>query len=194
MSKYQGFKEAIEAFQPGGADAPILYATTEANEKSFKALSGRKLKLWSSRTTIVILVCALIFIAASVVSAILTRQLGGTPVPAPAVFVPMFILFLFRTTLVTIGDAGLNFYFLEIKFGKYAVSDKISLPYDKISNVKVKVGKVFKHTHLTFHFDVNGKNHKIKISISNRMKKVQEQSENLKVLTETLEKKNLYFD
>lgn len=195
MSKYQRFQNAIEGFQPGSENAPILYVTTEVNEKGFKALSGRKLRLWASHTGVVLLVCACILVAASLAAVILTRQLGGTAVPAAAAFMPAFItVFLMRATLLTVTDVGLDFYFLEIKFGGYAVSDKISLPYNRISRVKVKAGKVFKYTYFTFWFDDNGKSHKIKISVSNRVRKMQEQSENLNVLLETLERKYLSFD
>ncbi|MCL2841759.1 MAG: hypothetical protein FWE05_13445 [Defluviitaleaceae bacterium] len=189
MSKYQVFKNAIEAFQPDGADLPILYSSTEINERSLKVLSGRKLKLRSFRMTILLFVYVFIIIAGTIVSAILTREWGGSLIP----FFPSFFLLwliisvLARPTLITIGNEGLNFYFLEVTFGKYVVSDKTSLPYAKISDVTVKVGKVFKHTNFTVHFNDNGKSHKIKFSVSNEMRKVQEQSENLKILIETLD-------
>jgi|GEM_PF-1471960 len=192
MSKYQRFKDAIEAFQPGGADAPIVYATLEVNEKGFKALAGRKLKLWSRHTNAVITVCILILAAAVIASAIMTRQLGGTSVPAPVVFTPLFVYFLFRPTLLTITNAGVDVYVLEYKFGsKPLVSDKLSLPFDRLSDVKVKVGKDFKNTHFAFCFDDNGKTRKVKISVSHRMRKVQEQEGNLKILLEALEREQL---
>ena len=186
MSKHQAFKDAIEVFQPGGADAPILYSTTEMNEKGFVALLGRKLKwYWSAPITITII--AITIIATSAVVAII----GGTPQATPiAVFIPMFvIIFLYRTTLVAVNGNSLDFYFIDAKLGsKYVVYDKINLPFDKITNVKVKIGKVFKNTHFTFEFLHEGKNYKIKTTIPNKMKKMKEQEENLKCLLEVLEK------
>jgi len=160
------------------------------NEKSFRALTGRKLTLWSKHTTIVLLVSALILMVAMVATAFLSRHLGGTSAPAAAVFAPLFITFLFRTTLITVRNDSLDFYFIDNRLGSsYVVSDKLNLPYDRISKVKVKVGRVFKNTHVTFEFLHNDKKYKIKTSIPNKMKKMQEQEGNLKHLLEMLEKK-----
>jgi len=184
MSKYQALTNAIEAFQPGGADAPILYSTVEVNDRSFKALAGRKLKLWSIHTTILLVVCAIFLLAVSVVVAIWGAA------PAPAAFAPLFIAFLFRTTFITVTDDGLDFYFIESRFGsKYVVSDKLSLPYDRISNVKVKVGRIFKQTNVTFEFLHNDKKRKIKVSMPNRMRKMEEQEGNLSYLLGVLKQK-----
>jgi len=190
MSKHQRLKNAIEAFQPGGADAPILYSTTEVNEKGFKALTGRKLTLWSIHTTIAIVACFTFLIAISVVATILTGPGAAT---APAVFVPLIIALLFRTTPIVIREGGLDFYFLESRLSsKYVVSDKLSLPYDRISNVRVKTGSVFKNNrYVTFEFLHNDKKYKIKTSMANKMRKMQEQEENLNYLLEVLEKKQL---
>jgi len=190
MSKNQAMKGVIKAFRPGGADAPILYASTEVNEKSFKVLTGRKLKLWSTHTTILLAVCAIFLIAILFVATILT---GPAAAPVPAVFTPLIIALLFRTTLITVTDTGLDFYFIESRFGsKHVVSDKLSLPYDRISHVKIKVGKVFKNTYFTFEFLQDDKKYKIKTSMSNKMRKMKEQEENLKYLLEMLEKKHVH--
>ena len=186
MSKYQALENAIEAFQPSGVNAPILYSTVEVNGKSFKALAGRKLKLWSIHTTILLAVCALFLIAVSVAAAFLGAA------PAPAAFAPLSIAFLFRTTFITVTDQGFDFYFIEYRFSsKYVVSDKLSLPYDRISNVKVKVGRVFKQTHVTFEFLHNDKKRKIKVSMPNRMRKMEEQEGNLSYLLGVLKQKRL---
>ncbi|MCL2827328.1 MAG: hypothetical protein FWD99_01135 [Oscillospiraceae bacterium] len=190
MSKYQKIKNAIEAFQPDGANVPILYSTTEVNEKGFNALTGRKLKLWSSRTTIAVVVCVIFLIAISAVATFLT---GSGMASAPAAFVPLFIALLFRTTPIAIRDDGLDFYFLESRLDfKYVVSDKLSLPYDRISNVKMKTGSVFKNNrYFTFEFLHNDKKYRIKTSMSNKKRKMKEQEENLKYLLEVLEKKQI---
>jgi len=60
MTRYQKFQEAIEAFEPGAGNAPIVCANTEVNEKVFRLLAGRKLKLWTGRTTIVMIASMLI--------------------------------------------------------------------------------------------------------------------------------------
>jgi len=185
MSKYQAMKEAIEAFQPGGANEPILYSTTEVNEKGFKALLGRKVKARPTSVAIWVISILIILMALLAAAAIAT---GHTGTPTFAAFVPLFVfLFLFRTTLIAVGDNGLDFYFVEHKRGSiYVAYDKISLPYDRITNVKVRKGRF--NTSFAFEFSNEGKSYKIKTSVPNKMKKVNEQAENLKRLLEILEK------
>lgn len=72
------------------------------------------------------------------------------------------------------------------------MSDKFNLPYDKISSVKVKIGKVIKNTHFTFVFLHNNKKHKIKTNMRNKIWKMEEQEKNLEHLLEMLEKKQFY--
>jgi len=190
MTRYQKFQNAIEAFEPGAGSAPIVCTNTEVNEKMFRLLAGRKLKLWTSGTTAVLCVSVLLLLAISVLNAIVWRNAGGAA-PASAVFVPMIIIYLLRTTLVTVDQNGLNFYFIEIRFGAdYVVSDKMSLPFDQIVGMKVKTGKVLKNTHFTFTVMQNGKVRKIKTSTSAKMRKVPEHPEHLKSLLQTLESKN----
>lgn len=186
MSRQQAFQEAIEAFQPGGADAPVLYSSVEVSKRSFTALAGRKLKLWSTHTTILVVVCIVFLAVISVATVIWSGNTQTAPVPA--IFMPLFIALLFRTTLITVTNDGLNFYFLESRFGsKYVVSDKLSLPYDRISNVRVKVGKF--NTHITFSFLHNDKTCRIKTTIPSKMRKMEEHEGNLNYLLEMLEKK-----
>ncbi|MCL2810694.1 MAG: hypothetical protein FWD25_02260 [Clostridia bacterium] len=183
MSKYQAIKDAIEAFQPGGADAPILCSTTEVNEKGFQALLGRKAK--SRPMSAAIWICLFVIIAISVANIFAFRQTGTTTFAA---FIPMFIvLFFYRTTLVTVGDEGLDFYFVESKRGStYVVYDKMSLPYNRITNIKVREGRF--NTSFTFEFLNETKKYKIKTSVPNKMRKAEEQAENLKHLLEVLQK------
>ena len=183
MSKHQTFKNAIEAFQPGRADAPILYSTVEVNEKGFQALLGRKAK--PRPMSVSIWISILIIIAISVVTPMVAGHAGT---PTFAAFIPLFVLFFcFRTTLIAVGEKGLDFYFIEPKPGStYAAYDKISLPYDRITNVKVRTGRF--NTSFTFTFSSETKNYKINASIPNKMKKVKEHSENLKRLLEAFEK------
>ena len=185
MSKYSAFKNAIETFQSGAADAPILMATTEVNDKGFKALLGRKLK-WQPGISTGILIAAFAIIA---VSAFSIALFGNTGTPAFAAFVPMIvIIFLIRTTFVTIGDSGLDFYFADPRLGsKYVVYDKLSLPYDKITNVKKRTGKF--NTGFVFEFSADGKTYKIKTTVPNKIKRTDEQAENLKRLLEVLEER-----
>jgi len=187
MSQLQALKNAIETFQPGGVDTPILYSTTEYNEKGFKALLGRRL---NGRRSIAvgILIFAIVIIAASAIIVILAGQTGT---PVFVTYFPVFIaIYLHRTTLITVGDAGIEFYFIDSKLGsKYIAYDKFILPYDKITDVKVRTGKF--NTSFAFEFSSDEKKYKIKTSVPNKMKKMEEQGENLKDMLETLEKKRL---
>jgi ribosomal protein L21E len=185
--KYQSLKDAIEAFEPGGANAPILYSTTEVNEKSFKALAGRKISLWPKNTAILIVIYAVLFVTFTAGLTILTSALGGTATPYFAFVFPVFLIFLYRETLITITDDGLNFYFLERRFfTKYVVSDKLSLPFDRIDSAKVKTGRF--NTRVTFTFTDEGKSYKITTSMPNKNKNLQEQAEHLKRLLDAIGK------
>ena len=184
MSKNEAFTSAIEAFQPGGADAPILYSTTEMNEKGFKALLGRKIKWRSISGGIVI--CAIFIMAASLISVIFHGQSGS---PTFAAYIPMFIvIFVYRTTLINVREDRLDFYFIDYKFGsKYVVYDSLSLPYDRIMNVKVRTGRF--NTRFTFEFLNDDKKYKIKTTVPNKMRKAEEQAENLKYFHEVIKRK-----
>ena len=183
MSKKEAFKGAIEAFQPGGGDAPILYSTTEVNEKGFKALLGRKIKQRS--ITVAITICILVIMAASIISVVLAGQTGT---PTFISFIPVYIaIFVYRTTLITVGDDGLEFYFIESKFGSdYVAYDHFSLPFDRITNINVRAGRF--NTRFTFEFSGNDKVYKIKTTVPNKMRKTDEQAENLKYLHEMRDK------
>jgi len=182
MSKYQVLKNTVESSQPGSSSAPILYSTTELNEKGFKALLGRKVK---SRPLTAIVIVAIIILAISTASTIVFNQAGA---PTFAAFVPMFVVFFFyRTTLITVNDKGIDFYFIDAKRGsKYVVYDKMSLPYDKITDVNVKTGRF--NTSITFVVPYEGKQYKIKTTVPNKQRKMTEQAENLKQLLEVLKK------
>jgi len=181
MSKHQKLKNAIEEFQPGGRNAPILYSTTEMNDKAFKSLAGRKLKLWSIHTVVLIAACILFLAAISFADVFLGGNIGMRSTPTAVV--PFVIIFMLRTTLITVTDDGLEFYFLECKWTSYVVYDKISLPYDKITNVTVRIRRF--NTYFTFEIPnaVEGKrNYKIKTTVPNKMRKMDEQAENLKLM------------
>ena len=183
MSKHQAMVDAIQAYQPDGADAPVLYASMEVNGKGFRALLGRKLK--PLPMTIATWISVFIILAFSVVSTIAFMQSGTATFAA---YIPLFVvLYFYRTTLVAVGDEGICFYFAQAKRGPtYHVYDNISLPYDSITNVKVRAGRF--NTGFTFEFSVEGKRHKIKASVPNKMKKAGEQAENLIRLREALGK------
>ncbi|MCL1787478.1 MAG: hypothetical protein FWG38_05790 [Defluviitaleaceae bacterium] len=186
MPKHQALKDAIRDFSPGGEDTPVLYSTTEVNERGFKKLLGRNLK--SRPISNAVWVFALIIMVGSVA---LTIMFGTAGTPAFGGFVPIFVIFfVFRTTVISAGDKGLELYFVEAKWNsRYMAYDKISLPYDRITSVKTKTGRF--NAHFTFVFSDEGKNYKIKTSVPNRDKKMEEQAGNLKHLKNALQQKNL---
>ena len=185
MSKHQAFRDAIEAFEPGAADAPILYSTTEVNEKGFRALLGRKAT--ARPFTVVVAVCV---IAILVISTASTIAFGQVSAPTFAAMFPVFFIFFFlRTTVIAVTEQGLDFYFVDAKRGKQVAYDKMSLPFDRITNMKVRPGRW--NTSFTFEFLHEEKTYKIKTSVPNKMKKMAEQAENLKRLRAVLEQKHL---
>ena len=187
MSKHQALKDAIEEFQPGGADAPFSYSTVELNEKGFKALLGRKL---NSRPISSVSVVAWVFVFILAASgAVSTIMIGSVAAPSFFSFLPIFIVILvYRTTLISATDDGLDFYFIESKRGsKFVVYDKFSLSYEGITNVKVKTGRF--NTGFTFEFLNEGKNYKIRGYMPNKDRKMSEQAENLKHLLEKVSSK-----
>jgi len=188
MTRYQKLSDAVEAFEPGAGNEPLVYTTTEVNEKLFRFLAGRKLKLWSGSSAAVFVVIILIMLTAAILPLILIRAAGGA---SPVVFfVPFVFLFVTRPTLVTAGQNGLSFYFLEIRFGKgYVVSDKMILPYEQIEAMEITTGKVTKSTGFTFMIKQDGKLKKVKTSASAKMRKAPEHAENLQALVQTLENK-----
>ena len=62
--------------------------------------------------------------------------------------------------------------------------DKFSLPFDKITNVKVSTGRF--NTAFTFEFLDEGNKYKIRNSVPNKNRKMNEQAENLKILLEEI--------
>jgi hypothetical protein len=177
MLNYQAMKEAIEAFQPGGANSPILYSTLAVNERGFKALLGRNTK--QRPIYGILLICLFVFAAATIITAISPSYTGSSSF---ASFVPIYvIIFLTRTTLVSVGDNSIDFYFVESRRGrKFVAYEKISLPYDKITNVKARTGRF--NTRITFEFSIEGKSYKISATVPNKDKKANEQAENLRSL------------
>ena len=187
MSKNQEFRNAIVAFDTDAADAPILYSTTELNEKGFKALLGRRTKAQFIPTVAAIL--AIAFLIGATIGVLAGGAPGATPT---ASLVPLIIvlLFLYRTTFIAVGDEGLDFYFLMHNLGsKYVVDDKMSLPYDKLTNVKKRAGRF--NTSFVFEFSHNEKKFKIKTSMPNKRKNAPEQAENMKILHDILIKRGL---
>ena len=184
----QKFRDALEAFEPGAGNATFVCTNTEVNDRILNALAGRKLRLWTSGTTVVIVVSLLIVLATAVLAAVLTTTSAGAA-PAPIMFV-FLIPFLLRTTLITITDSGLSFYFLDIKLGKYAISDKLVVPFEQITSIHIKTGKVFKNTHVTLGVMVNGKARKLKTSAARRMRNMPEHQDNLQALLQALAKLN----
>jgi hypothetical protein len=184
MEKYRIFKNAIETFQRGGADAPILYSTTEMNEKGFKSLLGRNIKMRPMAP--IIMAFMLIIVITSALTIIFPGYSGTAGFTG---FVPVWVIFFaYRTTLITVGADGLSFYCIDSKFGsKYVVYDSFSLPYDKITDIKIKSGRY--NTSFTFEFSNDDKKYKIKNYVTNKINKMDEQAQNIKYLKESLEKK-----
>jgi len=181
----QKFRDALNAFEPGAGEGAFVCTNTEINDRILNALADRKLRLWTSGTTVVILVSLLIVLATAVLAAVLTTTSAGVA-PAPIMFV-FLIPLLLRTTFITITDSGLNFYFLEIKLGsKYVISDKLFLPFDQITNVRIKTGKVFKNTQIIFDVMINGKQRKLKTTAAHRVRKMPEYQDNLQALLQAL--------
>ena len=183
MSLHQTFKKAIETFQPGGSDSPILYTTTEVNDKGFCALLGRKIK--SRPISVAMWIGMLIILAVSIAS---TIAFGQTGAPVFASFVPILIvLFLQRSTIISVGDTGLDFYFIDSKGGsKYFAYDMFSLSYDRITNIKVKTGKF--NTSIRLEFTNEGKGNYIRTVVPNKMRKMNEQADNLELLHRSLQR------
>jgi len=184
MSYNQALKDAVKEFQPDKAETPILFSSTEVNERGFKTLLGRKLK------SIPISIIEWIIVAVVVIASVaITAILGQAGAPSFAAFVPVFIvIFLIRTTLISVSDNSIDIYFIANKFGtkKYFVYDKISLPYDKITSTKIKAGRF--NTKITFVFTIDDKNYKMRTTVPNRKKHMDDHAVNLKNLIETVEK------
>ena len=186
LSKHQTFKDTIKAYKPEVADTPVLYSTTEANRNVFKALIGRELKLQSLPAGIIIFI---IILAAVTIINISWGAQSGTPVVIT--YVPIFMsLYLYRTTLISIGKESLEFYCLRSKFGsKYEIYDSFDMTYNKIESVKIKSGSF--NTTVTLEFANDNKKFKIRFTAPNKMKKMEEQAENLKYLLDLFERKNI---
>jgi len=188
MLKYEALKNAIKDFQPDTTDAPIVYSATEVNSKSFKALLGRNLK------SIPVHFIEWIIVIATVVAvvALTTAVYGQVGAPSFGGFFGGFIavyifIYLQRTTAISVSDTNLELYFIYSKlWSKFAVYDKISLPYDKITNVKIKRG-IF-NTSFRFEFTIDEKNYKMRIVAPNKNRRMTEQAENLKHLLGAVEK------
>jgi hypothetical protein len=195
MTKYEVFKKTVEKFQPGGTEgAFMLSAITEVDSRSFKVLLGRNLKYmkwWFSP----VLWIGLIFFLTVVLGATIAFFMGVSVSTSPIAifFILIGISCLYRDTIITVTSDGLDIYLLNslFIFGVTTADDKVSLPFDRISCVKVKTGKVFQRTHFTFEFLHNDKMYRIKTTVANRLK-MSEQAENLRRLFETLEEKQLY--
>ena len=186
-SKYQALKDAIIEFSPGGADAPVVFSSIEVNEKGFKALLGRNLKSRPISSPLVLACIIALFIFAASTAA--TVMIGAVAAPSYAAFIPVFIVYItHRSALISATGDGFDFYFIESKTGsRFVVYDKFSLPFDKITNVKVSTGRF--NAALTFEFLHEGKEYKIRNSVPNKKRKMNEQAENLKILLEEVSHK-----
>ena len=183
MSKYETFKNAIETFIASGLDAPILHSTMVVNDRSFRALLGRKIapEPWP------ITWLAILIFAVSSISFFISGAASTVPV---GVFLPLVIIFIFyRQTLIAVRDEGLDFYFVNKFKTKATVYDKMSLPYNKITKTKVRSGKL--NTYLTLEFSIDNKKYKIKTYMPNKNKKMAQQAENLKYLHDVIAKNKL---
>ena len=185
--KYQDqkLKDAIEVYQPGGADAPILYTSTYYNAQGFKALLGRKPNHMRSVAVSVLICCAIVIMVAAIASIILAGQAGA---PVFVVYFPVFAtVFIYRTTIIAVSETGIDFYLVNLMPGsKYVVYDKLSLPYDRITNVMIRAGKF--NTRIAFEFSNGEKKYKIETSGPNKTNKLADQTNNMKLILETLEK------
>ena len=188
MTKEQMLKSAVNAFRPGVADAPVLYASVEVGKNGLMALLGRN-RLKRSANDVVAAICITLAVIVLAVS-ILTGHLALIPA-AFSILTMSAGVYRLRFAIIAIEDTGLDFYFVDTYYAHYEVYDKFSLPYDKIANVTMRKGKIFKNTNFTFDFLSDGLRLEIRASMPNRTKKIKEQGENLKVLLEVLEKKQI---
>lgn len=189
MSNYEKFQQAIEAFEPGANTNHIVQAQTELNEKTFTALAGRKLSLWTGNTTKTLVICLLVWFCFVVLVTVLTRAVVGGAFAGA--WTGLMIIWMFRTTLITLDSNGMNLYFLEIRMtsAKFVVSDKLFLPYDQMTNMQIKTGRVFKNTHIIIEFLLDGKPRKVKLSAPQRVRKAPEHEENLHAMLSKLQSK-----
>lgn len=178
MDRYETMKAAV-----GGGDAPVLYASLELNEKGFRALLGRRLNTRPGAITLLVAVTIVLVISVTV-----TIFFGQTGTPTFAAFFPIWFMFMFiRNVIVAVGDNALDIHFTEPKLGqKYVVYDKMSLPFDRIDNVRVKRGRF--NTHFRFEISAEDKSYKIKLSVPNKQRKNDKHTGNLAALLEKLEK------
>ena len=186
MNKTERLKNALELFQPGNTDTPILLSVTQRNDKAFKALLDRKLKSspvyfleWIVAGALLIGVIAFL-IAFTAPGAINGGSFGGGAAA-------LYVLHTYKNTLITAREGGIDFYFTENKFGSkdYIVYDKITLPYDRITNLRVKKGRF--NTSFRFEFEHGGKTVKIVTTVSNKKRKLEDQGVNLNSFLEKVE-------
>ncbi|MDR2569612.1 MAG: hypothetical protein LBD23_04855 [Oscillospiraceae bacterium] len=184
MSEYRILKNAIREHTPDYADVPILFSSIEYNSKSFEALLGRKLKSGPIPLKLFIITISIVL-----VSIILTALFGRIGISGFIVLFPVFsVIFFMRTTLIAAGDESMYIYIIEPKRDSTCtIYDKMSLIYDKITNVKVKNGRF--NTILILNFLINSKKCKLRITIPNKDIKLLEQSVNLKYLLEKIASK-----
>ena len=192
MQNHSVFKNAIETFQSANTDSPILLSVTTRDDKAFKVLLGRKLQ---SRPFSVLEWVATILLIVAVVVALVALSAGGASAGAGGafggIFAALYVSYFLRTSLISVSADGLDFYFAEKRRGsKYVVYDKMSLPYDKITNVKVRRGPF--NTSFRFELSNDGKKYKLATSVPNKKRKIVEQAGHLNSLLEVLEQKNLY--
>jgi len=178
MNKTEKLKNALELFQPGSADTPILLSATQHNDKAFRALLGRKAKYspvhsleWILAGAVIIAIIAFI-VGFHNAHAGAGGSLGG-------LFTALYIMYFHRTTLIAADERGIDFYYAEKIFARkeYVVYEKITLPYDRITNMKVKKGRF--NTTFRFEFSHKGKTIKLVTHVPNKKRKLEEQGANL---------------
>lgn len=176
MNKTQRLKNALEAFQSNSADTPILLSVTQHNDKAFKALLGRKAKSKPVHYLEWVLAGVVFIIGLGFGFFMHNAFTGGG---FGGLFAMLYIIYLNRYTLIAAGEGGVDFYYTERKFASkdYIVYDKVTIPYDKITNLKVKRGRF--NTTLRFQFPHDGKTIKMITSVYNKKRHLEEQENNL---------------
>ena len=193
MPKYKTPKEAIELFQHGGADAPILFAMTKVNRRSFWALLDRNLKSpRRSALTWIGLLAVLLSGSVFVIEGLIYGMTRFAYSQALMVFLSLALIFFpprIYATYIVVRDSSLDFYFSSdpSESSKIKIYDKLSLPYDQITGIQMRLGSYC--TKFTFELSNDDKRLRIKTTVPDRVKKMKEQEENVDYLIQTLKRK-----
>ena len=186
MNKSQRLKIALEAFQKGSENNPFLLSSTVRNDRAFKALLGRKVKSspvcaleWIVAGVLLIAVIAFLFVFTQP-GAVNGGGFGGTAAV-------LWVIYYYRNTLITANEEGIEFYFTVNKFlsRDYITYDKFTLPYERITNLKLKKGRF--NTTFRFEFEHQGKTLKVVTAVPNRKRNLENQEVNLSSFLEKVE-------